>query len=67
MFRAYLAYLPGGHDDSQQPAAELSWLIRVTWLIRCTIDPLINHKALINHVNVMIVVLMSEYGLMGLA
>ena len=41
------------------PAAEIAWLIRVIRLIRCTIDPQINHKAQINHVKVTIIVLVS--------
>ena len=41
--------------------AERSWLIRVIWLIRCTIDPQINHKAWINHVKVKMLVLVSEW------
>ena len=41
-------------------SAERSWLIRVMWLIRCTIGPQISHEARINHVKVKAIVLVSE-------
>jgi len=39
--------------------AKRSWLIQAMRLIRCTIDPQINHKARINHVKVTMIVLVS--------
>ena len=44
--------------------AERSWLIRVMRLIRCTIDPQINHRAWINHIKVKVAALVSglSYG-----
>ena len=27
------------------PAADITWWIRASWWIRCTLDPLINHIA----------------------
>ena len=41
-------------------AAKRSWLIRVMRLIRCTIDPQINHEARINHAKIAVIVLVSE-------
>ena len=42
-------------------AVQLTWWIRVMRLIRCTIDPQINHEARINHVNPTKIVLVSEF------
>ena len=41
--------VPGASWDV--PRMKRSWLIRVMWLIRCTIDPPFHHEARINHAN----------------
>lgn len=51
---------------ARRPGAARSWLIGAMRLIWCTIDPLINHEARINHVDGTDIVLVSELGLMGL-
>ena len=38
-----------------------SWWIRASWLIWCTIDPLIHHQALIHHAKSRSVVLNIDY------
>ena len=42
-------------------AVERSWLKRAPWLIRCTIDPLINHQARINHEKAQVIELVIEF------
>jgi len=44
---------------ARQPTAEIAWLIGVMRLIWCTIDPLINHEARINHLKFSMIVLVS--------
>src|SRR2546430_1343811 len=41
---------PDASAHRETPDRKRSWLIGVVRLIRCTVGPLINHKARINHV-----------------
>ena len=49
----------GEHVHREAAVRERSWLIRAMRLIRCTIDPQINHEARIHHVKVTMIVLVS--------
>ena len=41
-------------------ARKRSWLIRASWWFWCTIDPLIDHEARINHAKVKVIALVCE-------